>query len=81
MEGSCFKYFRQSFAHRGTVVVMMLLNIVSKLQKYNPITLASDIMSLLTAQKDPADFTPALIICVSFIIELAAAFVMVINKK
>jgi hypothetical protein len=59
----------------------MLLNLVQKLQNYNPITLESDNMSLLTAQKDLADFTPAPIICASFIIVLAAAFVMVFNKK
>lgn len=65
----------------GAVVAMSLINIAPKLQKYNPITLASGNMSLLTAQKAVSDFTPAVIICAALIIALTAASVAIFNKK
>lgn len=65
----------------GIVVVMMLINIDPKLQKYNPITLSSDNMSLLNAQKEVSDFIPAIIICSTFIIALVVSSVVVFNKK
>jgi len=65
----------------GAVVIMMLLNIAPSLQKYNPILLASDNMSLLTAQKDVSDFIPAVIICAAFILALTVASIMIFNKK
>ncbi|MCQ6279298.1 ABC transporter permease [Bacillus sp. EB600] len=65
----------------GSIVVMMLINIDPKLQKYNPIILSSDNMSLLTAQKEVADFMPAIIICATLIIALVVLSVAVFNKK
>ena len=47
----------------GIVVVMTIVNIAPKLQKYNPITLSSDNMQLIMAQKAASDFMPAVIIC------------------
>jgi ABC-2 type transport system permease protein len=65
----------------GAVTVMMLINIAPKLHKYNPGILASDNMSLLTAQKDVSDFTPALIICAVCIVAFVTISVLVFNKK
>jgi ABC-2 type transport system permease protein len=65
----------------GAIAVMMLINILPKLQKYNPIILSSDNMSLLTAQRAVSDFMPAVIICTVLIIFLVAISLMVFNKK
>jgi ABC-2 type transport system permease protein len=65
----------------GAVSVMMLLNIYPKLQKYNPIILSSDNMSLLTAQKDVSDFMPAIIICTVLIVVLVSISILAFNKK
>lgn len=65
----------------GATVIMIILNIDPKLQKYNPITLSSDNMSLLTAQKAVSDFMPAVIICAILIIILTATSIVVFNKK
>lgn len=65
----------------GASVVMMLINIAPKLQKYNPGTLASGNMALLTAQKNISDFVPAVIICAAFIILFIAASIVAFNKK
>lgn len=65
----------------GTVIVMSLINISPKLQKYNPITLSSDNMSLLSAQKAVSDFMPALIICAALIVALMMISIAVFNKK
>lgn len=65
----------------GIDVVMALINIAPKLQKYNPITLSTDNMSLLTGQKELADFTPAMLICGALIIVFIAVSVMTFNKK
>lgn len=65
----------------GAVIVMTLINISPKLQKYNPITLSGDNMSLLTAQKAVSDFTPALIICAVLIVAVMITSIAVFNKK
>ncbi|MEI8200422.1 MAG: ABC transporter permease [Eubacteriales bacterium] len=69
------------FLTGGTVLVLTLVNISPKLQKYNPITLSSDNMSLLSAQKNVSDFLPALIICAAIIIVLIIISIAVFNKK
>lgn len=80
--GALFKNIYGSLLFTGgAMVVMMLINIAPKLQKYNPIILSSDNMSLLTAQKEVADFMPAIIICATLIIALVALSVAVFNKK
>jgi ABC-2 type transport system permease protein len=65
----------------GAVVFMMMLNIAPAVQKYNPVTLSSDNMALLTAQKAASDFTPAMIICAVAIIALIGASIGLFNKK
>ncbi len=65
----------------GIVVAMTIVNIAPKLQKYNPITLSSDNMQLITAQKTALDFIPAVIICAVLIIVSVIASIMVFNKK
>jgi ABC-2 type transport system permease protein len=65
----------------GAVAVMMLINILPKAHKYNPIILSSNNMSLLTAKQDVSDFMPAIIICSVLIVILVAISVMVFNKK
>ncbi len=80
--GILFKNIYGSILLTGAaVVLMMLLDIVPKLQKFNPVTLASDNMALLTAQKSVEDFMPAIIICTALIIIFTALSVMVFNKK
>ncbi|GHU96297.1 ABC transporter permease [Clostridia bacterium] len=80
--GTLFKTFIGSLMLAGgTAVVLGLLNIVPKLQKYNPITLAGDNTPLLIGAKDASDFLPALIICAVLTVALTAASVAVFNRK
>lgn len=65
----------------GIVVVMTIVNIAPKLQKYNPITLSSDNMQLITAQKAALDFMPAVIICAVLTIVSVFASIVLFNKK
>ncbi len=65
----------------GIVVVMMIVNIVPILQKYNPITLVSDNLQLIAAQKTALDFIPAVIICAVLISISVVTSVMIFNKK
>lgn len=65
----------------GIVVVMTIVNIAPKLQKYNPITLSTHNMQLITAQKVPLDFMPAVIICAVLTIVSVIASIMIFNKK
>jgi ABC-2 type transport system permease protein len=63
------------------IAVLFLINIAPKLQKYNPISLASNNMSLLTNKMSISDFSmPIVISCiitVGFIVSAIALF----NKK
>ena len=65
----------------GLVVVMTLINIVPKFQKYNPATLTGYNMQLLMAQKTLSDILPALIISAVLIVSVMVASIMVFNKK
>ena len=65
----------------GAVAVLMILNIAPAVQKYNPITLSTDNMALLTAQKTASDFLPAVFICAAAIIALLIASIALFNKK
>ena len=65
----------------GIVVVMTIVNIAPKLQKYNPITLSSDNMQLIMAQKATSDVMPAVIICAVLTIVSVIASIMIFNKK
>lgn len=80
--GTLFKTFSGSLLLcGGAVVVMFLLNIAPKAQKYNPVTLIGDNMALLADIKSASDFIPALVICAVSIVVLVAASVVVFNKK
>jgi len=65
----------------GVVVVLTLMNLVPSFQKYNPASLASDGLALLTAQKALSDLLPAFILCGAAILGLTAATVLIFNKK
>ena len=65
----------------GAVVFLMLLNIAPAVQKYNPMTLSTGNMALLTAQKASSDFMPAIFICTAAIIALLIASIALFNKK
>lgn len=80
--GTLFKTFSGSLLLcGGTVAVMSLLNIIPKVQKYNPIILFGDNTALLTDVKAAADVIPALAICAVLIILLIVASIVVFNKK
>ena len=65
----------------GAVVVMMIINISPKMLKYNPITLASNNIELLTGVRPLSDFIPSLLICGGSIIISLTASVIIFNKK
>jgi len=65
----------------GVIITLALLNIAPAVHRFNPISLAGDTLSLLSAQKEPADFLPAMIICASSVVLLTAMSIAVFNKK
>lgn len=65
----------------GVAVILFILNIFPVVQKYNPATLISDNMALLTGIKTWHDFSPAIVICTVLIIVSIAASIAVFNKK
>lgn len=65
----------------GAAIVMMIVNVAPKLQKYNPATLSVDNMKLITAQKAAVDFMPAVIICAALTVVSVITSIMVFNKK
>lgn len=65
----------------GLVVVLMLLNIAPKLQKYNPITLASSNLALLTGDMAVSDFIMPIAICCLATIAFISLAIMLFNKK
>jgi len=65
----------------GLVVVLMLLNIVPVLQKYNPITLVSSNLALLTGNMLVSDFIVPIVICSIATIVLISSAIMLFNKK
>ena len=80
--GTLFKNVAGSLLLTGGVaVVLTLLNLVPTIQKYNPASLASDGLSLMTAQKGLDDLLPAFIICGAAILVLTAATALIFNKK
>lgn len=80
--GTLFKNIYGSLLLTGGVaVVLTLLNLVPTFQKYNPGSLATDNLALLTAQKGLDDLLPAFILCGASILILTAASVIIFNKK
>lgn len=65
----------------GVAVVLTLLNLVPSFQKYNPASLATDGLALITAQKDLGDLIPAFILCGVAILACSIASVLIFNKK
>lgn len=79
--GILFKTFSGSLLFTGgAAVILSLLNLSPKLYRYNPVSLA-DTLSLLSGQKAPGDFIPALIICLGATVFLFAASVLAFNRK
>lgn len=65
----------------GLTLVMTLINIFPKLQQYNPITLSSDNMSMLTALKPVSHYYPAMVICGVLTCVFMVSSVILFNKK
>ncbi len=65
----------------GVIIVLSLLSIAPAAQPYNPLSLAGSTLGLLNAQNEIADFLPATLICAGLTLVLAAASVIVFNKK
>lgn len=65
----------------GVVVVLTLINLVPSFQKYNPASLASDGLALITGQKGLDDLFPAFILCGVAILAIAITSVLIFNKK
>lgn len=80
--GTMFKNVYGSLLLTGAVaVVLTLLNLVPSFQKFNPASLASDGLLLMTAQKALADLLPAFVLCGVAILLLTVASIMIFNKK
>jgi ABC-2 type transport system permease protein len=65
----------------GVAVVLTLLNLVPSFQKFNPASLASDGLLLMTGQKALADLLPAFILCGGAILILTVLSIVTFNRK
>lgn len=65
----------------GMAIILSLCNIIPKVETYNPATLVSINMALLTAKKAASDITPAVVICFCLIIITLLLSVLIFNKK
>jgi len=65
----------------GIIIILALLNIAPSIHRFNPISLAGDTLSLLSAQKDTADFLPAMLICIASVVIFTVVSIAVFNKK
>lgn len=65
----------------GVAVALTLLNLVPTIQKYNPASLATDNLAVMTAQKGLDDLLPAFILCVAAILAFIIGSVVVFDKK
>lgn len=65
----------------GFTAILFLLNIVPGFQKYNPVALVSNNMSLLTGGILPKDLTASLAISILLVIICIASAISVFNKK
>lgn len=80
--GTIFKnVFGSLLLTGGVAVVLTLINLVPSFQKFNPASLASDSLALITAQKGLDDLLPAFILCGASILVLSAVTVLIFNKK
>lgn len=65
----------------GFAVLLMLLNIIPKMQKYNPHRLSSDNLGLLTNSISLSDLYMPIAICLLIIILVITLTLIVFNKK
>ncbi len=65
----------------GIVVVLIILEIIPNLQKYNPIQLSSANLTLLAGQMEVTDFVPAIIMGMVLIITSMASSMVIFNKR
>lgn len=65
----------------GVSLGLTILSIFPQLQKYNPMILSGDNMSLLIGTKVLSDFMPALLICVALIVIVISTSVVLFDHK
>ena len=65
----------------GVIVVLALVNIAPAAQKYNPISLAGDTLTLLSGHNKTADFLPAMLISIGAVIVFIIMSIVIFNKK
>jgi len=65
----------------GLTVAMTILSIFPKLQKFNPMTLTSDNMALLSGVKSAADFSLALGICFGLVVLGLVASILLFDRS
>lgn len=65
----------------GFIVILFLINIVPKLQKYNPIGLASKNIALITGEMSVSDFAIPITICCIIVIGFVTSTIAIFNKK
>jgi len=63
------------------IVLLYLLNIVPKIQEYNPVALMSSNMALLKGQSLPLDLLPSLVVSIAAIIFFITTAIGMFNKK
>lgn len=77
--------FRSSYAcllfAGGFVILLYFVNIVPKIQKYNPVALISSNMALLKGQALPSDLLPSLIVSLVAVVLFIASAIGIFNKK
>jgi ABC-2 type transport system permease protein len=77
--------FRNSYGSMlfvlALVVVMFIINLIPRLQKYNPISLAAKNMDLITNKLAVSDFTIPIVICGAVIVGFVLTAIRVFNKK
>jgi ABC-2 type transport system permease protein len=65
----------------GLIVVLLLINIVPELKKYNPVKLASGNMDLINGSKTISDFIAPAAVCSFLIVVFIEAAIKLFNKK
>jgi len=65
----------------GFVMLLLLINIIPKVQEYNPIALTSNNMALLTGDLSISDFTLPIIISAIVIVGMVGLAIPIFNKK
>lgn len=65
----------------GVALILSLLNIAPKLQKYNPVTLSASNVELITGKLQVGDFMPAIIICAIAIVAGTATAILALDHR